>query len=79
MKVKSLIPVLLCIAAVGCSSAPTNSAVSTPGVQSQERVNLDAKLKAMSPEERAKYVQEHPDEIRAAYSNVPGVNPQPGQ
>gem|GEM_PF-2671093 len=57
---------------VGCSGSPQGTAASAPALQNAQKNDLAAKLKAMSPDERAKYVQEHADEVRAAYSQIPG-------
>jgi hypothetical protein len=67
---------LVCAIAVGCSKeggATTNTGPS----QDPARAAMDTKLKEMTPEERAKYVQDHADEIRTAYSGVPA--PRAGQ
>ena len=67
-----LIPILLiALTVIGCGSESAKAPAPEPDAS---KTVLSEKLKMMTPEERAKYVQEHPNEISDAYSgvNTPG-------
>jgi len=69
MKFLSLIPLTFFV--FGCSSKPEPPSAPDPKAPKTE---LSQKLQNMSPEERAKYVQEHPEEVSGTYSGVAGQN-----
>lgn len=72
MKNWLLIGLSVCAFSLGCSSkAPeaTNPASSSdPAVQAKSA--LAEKLKAMSPEQRAAYIQQNPQEIQATFGSA---------
>jgi hypothetical protein len=67
-------PCLLVAAAIACAgcsgSDPTKTLSAAPASKSPAQSELETKLGTMSPEERSKYVQDHPDEFRSAYGVV---------
>ncbi|MBS1703090.1 MAG: hypothetical protein JST12_15600 [Armatimonadetes bacterium] len=56
----------------GCGAKPAETTASGVQNTTPEKNELSAKLKSMSPEERARYVQEHPDEIKGTFGGVSG-------
>ena len=72
MNRKLLITIVLIACAVvpGCSKGGEAANATGPS-QDPARAAMDSKLKGMTPDERAKYVQDHAEEIKTAYSGVP--------
>lgn len=71
MNPRVLIPTFLILmsAAMGCGkAAPAPSGVGVAPAQK----DLAAKLQSMTPEERARYVRENPQEVSSTFSQVGG-------
>jgi len=59
-----LLAVALGAFALGCNSEPPVSQSSADTAVQGKQAELKKKLDGMSPEERAKYLQEHPEEVQ---------------
>lgn len=69
-----LIGLVVCAFGLGCSKAPeAGNPATSPDPAIQARAALAEKLNAMTPEQRAQYVQQNPHEIQATFgsSGVP--------
>ncbi len=55
---------------LGCSKAPENAPVKidTNDPQSVAKSELSDKLKNMTPEQRAQYIQQNPNEVQQVYA-----------
>lgn len=56
--------IALCLALLGCGSPPPPAVSAEDAAQAkQAKGDLSAKLKAMPPDERVKYIKAHPEEV----------------
>ena len=62
---------LLVLYGLGCSHASTPGAsTDAQAMKPPAQSDLEKKLNAMTPADRAAYVQAHPDELKQAYGQV---------
>lgn len=75
MKAKQLIPAItvLAILVIGCGK-PKADADPAITADDPEKAEMTQMLESMSPEERARYVQENPEAVKSAYSGVKEEN-----
>lgn len=56
-------PLLILLLLVGCSSTPPVAPTKAQSANEKEWADLNGRLEGMTPEQRAQYIKEHPDEM----------------
>lgn len=70
MKLHTLILFLGVAILAGCDQAPSAKQSATGPADTPAKAELSDKLNKMSPQERAAYVQAHPDEVKRTFSGA---------